>query len=227
MFAAGATAVGPFDEPEFARIVAVADGPVHVRTSLPGPDADFYVNGPGGFREIIYHQDFSIETDGAVHVSDVQASQEAAGIPRGYPGGDPSLLIVPPIEQWRPDYVFLTPDKYAFDFFTVLAPKGTNLLLDGAPPDSDACEKAFVPPAKSPVTGTVLSAGYDVWRCQLSFPIFDPLAISGSQVKPGRQNDGVHRLQANRPIGVVVYGWDSFVSYAYSAGTQLETLTPR
>jgi hypothetical protein len=227
VFASGATAIGPFDEPEYARFVAVAEGPVHVRTSLPGPDGDFYVTGPGGFREIVYHEDFSIETDGAVHVSEVQVSQEGAGIPRGYPGGDPSLLIVPPIEQFRPDYVFLTPDKYAFDFFTVLAPKDTLLLLDGAPPDADACEKVFVAPAKSPVTGTVLSAGYDVWKCQLSFPIFDPLATSGTQLKPGRQNDGVHRLQANRPVGLIAYGFDSFVSYAYAAGTQLESLTPR
>ncbi|MEO7094752.1 MAG: IgGFc-binding protein, partial [Polyangiales bacterium] len=48
VFASGATAIGPFDEPEYARIIAVADGAVHVKTSLPAPDDDFYLAGPGG-----------------------------------------------------------------------------------------------------------------------------------------------------------------------------------
>jgi hypothetical protein len=227
VFASGATAIGPFVEPEFLRIIAVADGPVRVRTTLPPPDDQFTLAGPGGWREIVYTGDFTIETDGAVHVGDVQASQEAAGIPRGYPGGDPSLVILPPIEQFRGDYVFYVPDKYSFDFVTVLAPKDTKLLFDGAEFAADACERAFVPAANSPVTGTPLSKGFDVWRCQLSFPVFDPLKPAGSQLSPGRQNDGVHRLQASRPVGLLVYGYDAFVSYAYAAGTELESLTPR
>ncbi len=225
--AAGASSIGVFDEPDFVRIIAVVDGLVHVKTTLPKPNDDFYLNGPGEFKEIEVHQDFSLESDGAIHVSDVQASQEAAGIPRGFPGGDPSLVIIPPIEQFRSDYVFLTPDKYSFDFVTVLAPKGTKLLFDGAPFDADACEKSFVPPAKSPVTGAANSAGFDVWRCQLSFPTIDPTKPEGKQLGPGRQNDGVHRLQADHAVGLIVYGFDSFVSYAYAAGTELETLTPR
>ena len=225
--AAGATSVGLFDEPEYARIIAVADGVVHLKTTLPPPDDDFYLKGPGGYKEIEYHQDFSIESDGAVHVADVQASQDAAGVPRGFPGGDPSLLIVPPIEQFRADYVFLTPDKYVFDFFTVLAPRDTKLLLDGAPPDADACERAPVAAAKSPVTGKPSSNGFEVWRCQLSFPTIDPSKPSGKQIGPGRQNDGVHRLQASRPVGLIAYGFDSYVSYAYTAGTELVSLTPR
>jgi hypothetical protein len=227
--AAGVTGVGTFDEPDFLRIVTVTEGSTHVRTTLPkstGLD-DFYLSGPGQFREIEVHQDFTIETDGAVHVSLVESSQEAAGIPQGLPGGDPSLLIIPPIEQFRSDYAFLTPDKYAFDFVTVLAPKDTTLLFDGAPFDADACSRAFVPPAKSPVTGTTLGDGFEVWRCQLSFPVYDPSKPAASRLMPGRQNDGVHRLQANRPVGLLVYGFDAYVSYAYSGGTELETLTPR
>lgn len=226
---AGAAGVGAFDEPDFVRIVTVTDGTTHVRTTLPASTglADFYMKGPGEFRTIEVHEDFTIETDGAVHVSVVQSSQDAAGIPRGFPGGDPSLVIVPPIEQFRHDYVFLTPDKYSFDFVTVLAPKGTEILFDGAPFDADACARAFVPPAKSPVTGQVASDGYDVWRCQLSFPIYDDTRPEGKRLLPGRQNDGVHRLQASRPIGLIAYGFDAYVSYAYAGGTQLESLTPR
>lgn len=235
---AGATGVGAFDEPDFVRIVAVTEGKTHVRTSLPASsgNADFVLEGTGAFREIEIHADIAIESDAAIHVADVEASQEAAGIPQRLPGGDPSLVIIPPIEQYRTEYVFLTPDKYAFDFITVLAPRGlnasgesipTNILFDGIPFDADACEKAFVPPAKSPVTGVAMGPGFDVWRCQLSFPTVDVSKPTGKQVSPGRQNDGVHRLQADRPVGLIVYGFDAYVSYAYAAGTELESLTPR
>jgi hypothetical protein len=143
------------------------------------------------------------------------------------PGGDPSLVLVPPVEQFRREYVFLTPDKYAFDFLTVLAPKDTQLLLDGAPFEPSSCDRAAVPPPRSPVTGATSGDGFEIWRCQLSFPTIDPSQPSGRQISPGRQNDGVHRLQASRPVGLVVYGFDAFVSYAYAAGTELEALTPR
>jgi hypothetical protein len=227
VIAAGASTISPVDEPEFVRVIAVADGKVQVRTTLPAPDDSFVLDGPGGFREIVYHQDFALESDGAIHVVDLQASQDAAGVPRGMPGGDPSLLVVPPVEQFRADYVFLTPDKYAFDFVSVFAPKGTQLLFDGAPFDVGACETVDVAPAPSPITGKPTVAGWQVWRCQLSFPVVDPTQPSGKNVSPGRQNDGVHRLQASRPVGAVVYGFDSYVSYAYAAGTELTSISPR
>ncbi len=225
--ASGAVSITDFDEPDFVRIIAVAEGNVHIRTNLPKPNDDFWIKGPGEWRELEIHKDLSIETDGAIHVSLTQSSQEAAGIPRNFSGGDPSFLIVPPIEQFRADYVFLTPDKYMFDFVTVMMPKGTEVLFDGAPFDSDACEKEFVAPAPSPVSGTSSGDGFEVWRCQLSFPVFDGSKPIGKQLTAGRQNDGVHRLQASRPVGLIVYGFDAYVSYAYAAGTELEALTPR
>lgn len=227
VLAAGATGISLVDEPEFVRVVAVAEGKVHVRTTLPKPDDDFVLDGPGGFREIVYRRDFALESDGAIHVADVQASQDAAGVPRGLPGGDPSLLIVPPVEQYRADYVFLTPDKYAFDFVSIFAPKGTQLLFDGAPFDDGACERATIAAATSPVTGVPSAAGWDIWRCQLSFPVIDPTQPAGKNLLPGRQNDGVHRLQSSRPVTAIVYGFDSYVSYAYAAGTELTTISPR
>jgi hypothetical protein len=37
----------------------------------------------------------------------------------------------------------------------------------------------------------------------------------------GEQNDGVHRLTADQPVGLVVYGFDAYVSYGYPGGTDL------
>jgi hypothetical protein len=34
----------------------------------------------------------------------------------------------------------------------------------------------------------------------------------------------VHRVRADVPVGVVVSGFDAFVSYAYAAGMDLELL---
>ena len=55
----------------------------------------------------------------------------------------------------------------------------------------------------------------------------NPYQPSPTNVSPGRQNDGVHRVQADYPIGVVVYGFDLRVSYAYAGGTELKDLNPR
>jgi hypothetical protein len=41
---------------------------------------------------------------------------------------------------------------------------------------------------------------------------------------PGDQNDGVHTIVADREIGIVVYGFDRFVSYAYVGGLNLDVI---
>ncbi len=66
-----------------------------------------------------------------------------------------------------------------------------------------------------------------MYRCQLSFPIIDPNAVAPNNVSPGIQNDGVHRVDADQPVGVIVSGFDSYVSYAYPAGTDLRIIAPQ
>ena len=151
-------------------------------------------------------------------VAAVQVSQEAAGvsIDNGLPGGDPSFVLVPPVEQWRTEYVLLTPDKYAFDFLVVAAPSGATVYVDGLPIDGKVCETG---PA-----GTGTPPPFTIYRCQLSFPFIDPALPAPDNVQPGRQNDGVHRVVSDYPIGVLVYGFDYRVSYAYSGGTELVDL---
>jgi hypothetical protein len=212
--------VGPFPEPEIYRVMAVASGPTQVTSTLPPPYDKFTLSDSGSFVTISSLQDFQMQGDKPILVSDVQVGQEAAGIPNGLPGGDPSLLFVPPIEQWRSDYIFLTPDKYAFDFIVVTAPSGATVYLDGLPIDGQVCEVA---PADGldATKRKAPNAPFTVFRCQLSFPVVDPDGSGPNAVHPGKQNDGVHRVQSDLPIGVLVYGFDSYVSYAYAAGTEL------
>jgi hypothetical protein len=43
-------------------------------------------------------------------------------------------------------------------------------------------------------------------------------------VDPGVQNDGVHSLRSDEPAGLMVYGFDAFVSYGYPGGSNLEEI---
>ena len=75
-----------------------------------------------------------------VMLSSVSPSQQDSNVPTGFPGGDPSLLIMPPLEQFRNSYVFLTPDKYSFDFIRIMAPRAAVVVLDGRSVDEiDGC----------------------------------------------------------------------------------------
>ncbi len=49
------------------------------------------------------------------------------------PVGDPSLILVPPVEQFRNEYVFLSPNKYARDYINVVAPSAAAVTLDARP----------------------------------------------------------------------------------------------
>jgi hypothetical protein len=218
--AAGAS-VGTFVEPEFVRVVASAEGSTTVRTTLAGDDASFVLAARGESRTIRATRDFAIAASAPVVVANVQGSQEAAGVARGLPGGDPSLLFVSPFEQWRSDYVFLTPDKYSFDFIVVAAEAAAQVYLDGVKLGPESCE---ITPFRGLPTGTEPAPDLVSYRCQLSFPVIDPSKPAPQNLLPGRQNDGVHRLQSTRTVSLAVYGFDAFVSYAYLGGTQLKEL---
>jgi hypothetical protein len=210
-------------EPDYFRVVAVFEGDTTVTTTLPPPEDSFVLQGRGAFRTVEATRDFLISSDAPVVLGNVSPSQEAAGIRRGLPGGDPSLLVVPPTEQWRSDYVFLTPDKYAFDFLTVVAPPGVEVTLDGEPLTEDLCEIAPADGLEPSQRGGA-APPFLVYRCQLSFATIDPTKSAPTNLLPGEQNDGVHRVSALVPVGVLVSGFDSFVSYSYAAGTQLKEL---
>lgn len=220
--AAGAQ-IDPVPEPDYVRFVAATSKGASIRTTLPPPDDAIELLYQGEVREVTAWRDFTAESTEPVIVAHVMASQDAAGVKRGLPGGDPSLLIVPPTEQFRPDYVFLTPDKYAFDFVSVIAPPTASVTLDGAVLGPELCEV-------TPADGLTAEERGDevppllVYRCQLSFPVIDPLKQSPDNVAPGQQSDGVHRVLSSAPVGVIVSGFDSFVSYAYAGGTELKEI---
>jgi hypothetical protein len=206
------------DYPEWVRVLAVGAGVTSVTTTLPPPNDNFRLRS-GEDAILRADQDLMLSADKPLAVLQALPSQGVTGIPRQYPGGDPDIFPVPPLEQYRKDYIFLTPDKYAFDFVTIMAGADTDILLDGMPlPDS--CERA-------PADGIVRKPDDPppdrvIYRCQLSFPIVPSGA--NSRPLPGNQHDGVHTIVADREVGIVVNGFDRFVSYAYVGGLNLQNI---
>ena len=210
--------VARVDEPEWVRVVAVAQGSTQITTTLPFPDDNFEL-AQGADAILRADQDFMLDASQPVAVLQALPSQGVTGIPRQFPGGDPAIIAVPPIQQYRRDYIFLTPDKYAFDFVTITADREADILLDGEPLPEHC--------TTSPADGRQQIPGDPppervVHRCQLSFPMVT--GGTDSRVLAGDQNDGVHTLVADREVGIVVYGFDRFVSYAYAGGLNLEVL---
>lgn len=217
--------VGVVPEPDYVRFAAVFDGPTVIETTLPPPDDRIELDHVGDWAEVRALRDFMAESDQPVVAAQIMSSQDAAGIRRGLPGGDPSLMMLPPLEQARPDYVFLTPDKYAFDYVSVVAPPQAIVLLDDTELSPELCEIAPADGLSEAERGSEVPP-LVVYRCQLSSALIDP-STEPPTITEGLQNDGVHRIVSDFPINVTVMGFDSFVSYAYAAGTELrEIATP-
>ena len=221
--------VGEIEQEEYFRVIATTEAGARVTTSLDGEFQAFELGERGSFVTIASAHHFTLKSDSPVMLSSVSPSQQAASVPTGFPGGDPSLVIVPPLEQYRSSYVFLTPDKYAFDFIRIVASRTAVVVLDGRSVDeiagctahdadgiTDAARRKLVGPSP-----------YLVYECQISFPIIDPNKMAPANLSPGAQNDGVHRVESNEKVGVLVDGFDSYVSYAYAAGTELEFIVTK
>lgn len=208
------------DEPEYWRIMASRD-PTSVTTDLP-PPFDRFALGRGASVIIEAERDFLLQSSEPIAVVQVPASQQATGIPSTLPdgqrppGGDPSMIWVPPVEQWRNRYLFLVPNKYAFDFLLIAAPATAQLVYDGIPIDDVlTCQREPMGSQEPPGGGPPVE--YLAVRCQLAFP------VPGG---PGLQDDGVHLLTTANGLafGLVVWGWDSFVSYGYPGGSNVDRI---
>ncbi|MDY0060145.1 MAG: IgGFc-binding protein [Myxococcota bacterium] len=149
---------------------------------------------------------FEIRSNYAVLVGQFLAAEQAPDPNlrgREEPGdagtGDPAFLLAVPVEQYMSRYVVLSPDEYAFDYASVTAPLGTKVLLDGAE----------IPPGSFEPVG---DGEFVVAR----IPVDDGVHTFASVPGPG---------QAKAPgIGVILYGWDQYVSYAYPGGLNLNLI---
>jgi hypothetical protein len=108
--------------------------------------------------------------------------------------GDPSMFLLAPVEQFRAQYTFLTPETYERDHVTITTLRGAAgaLTLDGAPLDPSA-------------QGVVVEELQGSDHLLLHVPL----------------DDGAHTLEGTAPFGILVYAYDDYVSYAYTGGLNL------
>lgn len=234
---AGAT-VAVVNEPEWFRVLNASSQVVHVTTTLPedisnpgGPTVAFDLE-EGEFRDVRALADFILRADAPVIVGQFMGSQSTTGIPTTLPGGDPALIMVPPVQQWRSDYVFLTPNKYAFDFVQIVARPDVEVFLGNGVTetpvrDYDACVMSRSDGCVETPRHECPAPVYVTYRCQLSFPRIDNSTMP-PDIVAGRQGDGVRTVRSVEPAGrtpegvmVIVSGFDRYVSYAYAGGTNL------
>ncbi len=108
--------------------------------------------------------------------------------------GDPSLTIFPALEQFRNNYVILTPPSWTSNFVVISTPIGNAVTIDGA--TTDGCVINQV--------GSLADVEYESRRCPVG--------------------DGVHRIKGEKPFGIAAYGYGSAGSYAFIGGADVRRI---
>jgi hypothetical protein len=107
--------------------------------------------------------------------------------------GDPAFFLVPPQEQYRNEYTFLTPATYFVDYVTVTMPSQyTQLVLDGE----------MIDISQNPTYSVDDDSGWATVHLEVEA--------------------GPHRIASGTvAFGIVAYGYHDYVSYAYTGGLDL------
>ncbi len=180
---------GSFHEPDVLRFVGVAE-PATVTTNLPAPFASFTLQ-PGEVKTTWTQTDVVVSSDKPVMVSQILVSNQYCD---GAYIGDPSLTMFPPVEQYRNQYVILTPGSWNQNWVVIAAEQGTDVSIDGTP--TNGC------PAQ--IAGTLGGKTYESRKCPLT--------------------EGAHNLTSDKPFGVVAYGYGNAGSYAFAGGADVKKI---
>jgi hypothetical protein len=155
---------------------------------------DSFTLDSGGFEEIEARASFTLTSSEPVMLGQYLVSQGCTSRVTG----DPAFTTFPPIEQYREDYTFLVPATFDGDNAMIAMAEGTSARLDGLriPEEFSGCT--------SHTAGIIEGTTWTVIHCPVE--------------------DGAHRLEADEPVGLGVYGYGPAGSYAYPGGTNLERI---
>ena len=180
---------GSYVEPDVIRFVGVAET-ANVTTNLPAPFDSFTLE-PGEVKTTWSQTDTVVTADKPVMVGQYLVSQ---GYISGASTGDPSMTVFPPVEQYRTEYVILTPGSWTTSWVVIAAEVGSEVSIDGATPSSCTITEIGMLDGKT----------YESRRCPL--------------------NEGAHALSGNAPFGVVAYGYGDAGSYAFAGGADVKKI---
>ncbi len=180
---------GSYVEPDVLRFVGGA-APSTLSTSLPPPFDNFTIQ-PGEVRDTWTDKDITVSATEPVLIGQLLISQ---GYIQGTLIGDPALTMFPPVEQYRTEYVFLTPNSWTENWVVISAQVNGLVGIDGLEPSN-----CTITPA-----GNLDGVEYESRRCPLG--------------------EGVHRISGDLPFGVVAYGYGSAGSYAFAGGADVKPI---
>jgi IgGFc binding protein len=178
-----------FIETDAIRFLGVASSAV-VTTSLPAPN-NMFTLAPGEVRDLRTALDFVATATEPVAIGQVQVN-------RGFTEdflGDPSLSILPAIDQFRQDYLFSVPTSWRKNYVALAMPEGTLVKQDGA---------AITGCAAPAPMGAIAGVKYVALRCDIT--------------------EGVHTINADKPFGLMAYGYGNAGSYAFVGGTNVRKI---
>lgn len=185
------------------------------------------------FEILARHED---KTPAPVLVGHFMQSQDAPD-PGGQDGdagtGDPAFLLAIPSAQWRSDYVFLTPDKYRFNYISVAAPihrvcnalsanKGKACTADGDC-GAGAAKNSCADDAGVTFDGQPIPPD-QFFNISKAFKGARMAVNAGPHTVKGTPILGEDGKTTPSRVAVDVYGFDQYVSYGYPAGLDLKDL---
>jgi len=178
-----------YREPDIIRFVGAAEA-ASITTTLPPPDNAFTLQ-PGEVRTTYAQDNFTATADTPFQIGQLLISQ---GYIDGPSIGDPALTVFAPVDQYRTEYVILTPGSWSENWVVISAATGSTVTIDGAAPSGCITEAA----------GEVDSVAYESQACPLTM--------------------GVHSLSGDQPFGIVGYGYGSAGSYAFVGGADVKQI---
>ncbi|MBX5482976.1 MAG: IgGFc-binding protein [Myxococcaceae bacterium] len=150
----------------------------------------------GSYMEFHSKSDFVVTADQPIAVAQIFAGQDATS--GGAFQGDPSLILLPPVEQWRSEYTVQSAPGLNDNFLAI--------SIDSTRVDSVSVDGVPIPMASFQQVGTTnfFTVNKDV---SVGVHTISVTPKSGQVQLPG--------------AGVVVYGYDQYVSYGYTGGLDL------
>ncbi|MBI3185759.1 MAG: IgGFc-binding protein [Myxococcales bacterium] len=153
----------------------------------------------GAYMEFKSRSSFVITADNPIAVAQFFPGQGPTGLPTQPEQGDPSMVLLPPAEQWRSSYTLLAAPGIKDNYLAIAI---------------DDTVVASVEVDGSAIAGFVAISG-------TTFKVKNQPISTGTHTVTVVAKPGVTTMPG---AGVTVYGYDAYVSYGYTGGLDLGTI---